>query len=218
MHTSGLQRRFEFTRGARLWQFLRALALTLAGIALVYFRFSLTSNDTLHTILLYLGGFLAVSGGIALLVLVVLALTDKKQVVEVDDSGFTYVKGGKTRQTRTVKWSEVTAYELDTDAPILDLGSWMDAPPGSRSSDDLFGCLVTLVLGLYILVLQVFIGGLAWKVTFRLKSKRSLSFSAPGGQMSKLVDQVLPYYLPGKRKDPNSDKKQKKPNSDIASD
>jgi hypothetical protein len=210
MATPGLQRRFDFTRGARLWQFVRALVLTLAGIALVYFRFSLTSNDTIRAILLFLGGFVAVTGVIAPLVLVVLALNDKNQIVEVDETGFTYRKGEKTTQVRTVKWSDVTAYELDTDAPIIDLGSWMDSPSGSRGDTDLFGCLFMFLLGLYILVLQVFIGGLAWKVTFRLKGRKSLSFSAPGKQMNALVEQVLPHYLPGKRKDSGSGEQQEK--------
>lgn len=207
MTDSGLQRRFEFTRGARIWQFIRALLLTGAGAALVAFRASLTSNAAFQTILLYLGGFLAVTGIIALLVLMVLARNDKKQVVEVSDTGFTYTRGENASRTRTVKWSDVMTYELDTEAPIIDFSSWMDSTGSARGTDDFLGCLFTFGLGLYILMMQMFIGGLAWKVTFRLKGKKSLSFTAPGGQMNTLAEQVLPHYLPGKRKEPNSENK-----------
>jgi hypothetical protein len=207
-------RRFEFTHTSRIGQFIRAMLVTLVGAALIYFRSSL-SNSTIQTILLYLGGFIAVSGLIALLILVVLALTDKKQTVEVDDTSLTYTKIGRVPYTRTFKWSDVSNYELDTEAPIIDLGSWMDSPTGSQSDSSISGCLFSLTLGLYILLLQILIGGVSWKVKFRLKGKKSLSFSAPGGQMNVLVDQVLPHYLPGKRKEAKEKQPKKKSETSV---
>ena len=204
---SDFPRHFEFTRASRIGQFIRAIIITLVGVALIYFRSSL-SNSTIQTILLSLGGFIAVSGVIALLILVVITLTDKKQTVEVDDTGLTYTKIGRVPYTRTFKWSDVSAYELDTEAPAINLGSLMDSPTGSHSDSSISGCLFSLTLGLYVLLLQILIGGISWKVKFRLKGKKSLSFRAPGGQMNVLVDQVLPHYLPGKRKDPKAEQKQ----------
>ena len=193
-------RRFEFTRGSRIWQFIRAIIVVLVGVALIYFRTSL-ANPTIQTILLYLGGFIAVSGGIALLLLLFITLTDKKQTVEVDDTGLTYTREGRVPYTRTFKWADVSSYELDTEAPLIDLGA-LDSPTSARGDSDLFGCFFSLTIGLYVLLLQAFIGGISWKVKFRLKGKKSLAFSAPGGQMNVLVDHVLPHYLPGKRKEP----------------
>lgn len=193
--------RFVFNRFNRIPQFIRAILIVAAGIAV--FVTATRLSDNLTPALRCIGGGLAVSGVIAVLTLMVLTRRDVTQVVEVDAEGLTLRREGAKPLTRTVKWAEVASYEVEEGrSPILGVDE-ATAPTNTASmgsgDNDLFGCLFGIALAIYLSLLQWFIGGGAWTVRFRLAGKRNrVSFSGYGGSMHELVTRVLPQHLPDK--------------------
>jgi len=197
-------RRFEFTRASRLPQMIRAFIIVLVGAAVMIAlpRLPLQLSDGLQNIILALGGCVAVSGIIAVGFLLFATIRNAGHAIEVDDSGLTLYREGKDNQS--LKWADVNFYEAQESESFFDPASLTntDATPSSSTSDPLSGCIVGLVLGLYLIVLDWFIRGSVWHIKFKLKSRRVVNISGYGAQMDELVEQILPRFLPDKRKTP----------------
>ncbi|MBZ0282654.1 MAG: hypothetical protein K8L97_18075 [Anaerolineae bacterium] len=202
-------RHYTIDRRTRIPQFIRAGLVLLVGVG-IFIGLSRTSLDAnLLTILRWIAGGIAFSGLLAILLLTIAAMREKGQVITVDETGLTVERPGKNKQS--LKWADVTHYEVE-DAGSL-TGIW-DSGYGSSSStagqgaDDLiFGCLIGIILNVYLLVLEFFVRGAAWKVKFKLKTKRSLNVSGYGAGIDELVEKVLPHFLPDKRKLPGKPEK-----------
>lgn len=205
-----LPKRFEFNRPAGAAQFLRALLLiviggALAAAALNLDRFvSLPPGSALPRIILIIALVVALSGLIALPLLLAAQRVYKPMVIEVDAKGLRYLREGRAAQN--VRWDEVAAYEQEVGGLINlnDLFTMNSSSIGSHSNYDAggeaFGCLFGLVFGLYFLVLESIIGTGSWKVKFRMESKRAVHIFGYGAQMDELVQKILPQALPGKLK------------------
>lgn len=197
-------RRFEFTRASRLPQIIRAFIIVLVGAAVMIAlpRLPLQLSDGLQNIILALGGCVAVSGVIAVFLLLFMTIRNAGHVIEVDDSGLTIYREGKDHQS--LKWADVNFYEAQESESFFDPASLTntDSTPSSSTSDPLSGCIVGLILGLYLIVLDWFIQGSSWRVKFKLKSRRVVNVTGYGAQMDELIEQLLPRFLPDKRKMP----------------
>ncbi len=177
------------------------------GIFIGLSRTSLDAN--LLSILRWIGGGIAFSGLLAILLLTIAAMREKGQVITVDETGLTVERPGKNKQS--LKWADVTHYEVEDAGSFT--GIW-DGGYGSSSSttgqgaDDLiFGCLIGIILNAYLLLLEFFVRGAAWKVKFKLKTRRTMNVTGYGAGMDELVEKVLPHFLPDKRKLPGKTEK-----------
>jgi hypothetical protein len=197
-------RRFEFKRASRLPQIIRAFIIVLLGAAVIIAvpRVLASLNSGLQNIVLALGGCVAMSGIIAVALLVFAIIRSPGHVIEVDETGLNVQREGK--DTQSLKWADVSFYEAQESDSFFDIESFTstDSTPSSSTSDPLGGCIFGLILGLYLIVLDWFIRGSIWRVKFKLKSRRVLNITGYGAQMDELVEQILPRYLPDKRKIP----------------
>jgi hypothetical protein len=206
MASQDLPQRFEFSRSTRVSQFVRAALVIVVGAAVFFAatnldRFiNLPENSPIVNIVRCMGGFVAVSGLIAIVILLVMLRSDTGQVIEVDDVGLTVNREGKKLSSRSLKWADVTAYEVIDNTSFLDLTS--STPYTSSQDTDLTGCLIGFVLELYVGLLQLFIGGSSTTIRFKLKSKRNMKVSGYGAPMDALIEKALPHYLPDKREQP----------------
>jgi hypothetical protein len=210
-------RRFEFKRASRLPQILRAFIIVLVGAAVIIGlpRLSLQLNSGLQNIIVALGGCVAVSGIIAVLLLLFVTIRNAGHAIEVDENGLTLYREGKDNQS--LKWADVSFYEAQESESFFDIESFTntDSMPSSSTSDPLGGCIFGLILGLYLIVLDWFIQGSSWRVKFKLKSRRVMSITGYGTQMDELVEQILPRFLPDKRKLPKqAEQKEENPEGD----
>ncbi len=201
---------YEFGRPAGPAQFLRALLIIALGAGMIWLsqnlsRFiSLPESSAVPRIVLYVGIFIAVSGGLAvLLLLLALAVYRNPSVIEVDETGLTYQRSGKPKQS--VKWADVESYDPEVGG-LINLSLLMTpsntglSHSGSDASNDLFGCVFGLVFGLYLLILESLIGTGSWTVRFKMKSRRGMTIFGYGPQMDEIVQKVIPHFLPDKRK------------------
>jgi hypothetical protein len=202
--SASFSRRFEFKRASRLPQIIRAFIIIVVGAAVFVIlpRLSLQLSDGLQNVILALGGCVVVSGIIAIALLLFATFRSAGHAIEVDENGLMVYREGKDNQS--LKWADVTFYEAQESESFFDPASLTntDSMPASSSSDPLSGCIVGLVLGLYLIVLDWFIRGSVWHVKFKLKSRRVVNISGYGAQMDELVEQILPRFLPDKRKMP----------------
>ncbi len=197
-------RRFEFKRISRLPQIIRAFIIVLVGAAVIIAvpRVLVSLNSGLQNIALALGGCVAVSGIIAVALLLFATIRSAGHIIEVDETGLNVQREGK--DTQSLKWADVSFYEAQESDSFFDIESFTntDSTPSSCTSDPLGGCIFGLILGLYLIVLDWFIRGSIWRVKFKLKSRRVLNINGYGAQMDELVEQILPRFLPDKRKLP----------------
>ena len=200
--TTTFSRRFEFTRASRLPQIIRAFIIVFVGAAIMIAlpRLSLQLSDGLQNIILALGSCVAVSGVIAVVLLLFMTIRNAGHVIEVHENGLTVYREGKDNQS--LKWADVSFYEAQESESFFDPASLTntDSMPASSTSDPLGGCIFGLILGLYMIVLDWFIRGSVWRVKFKLKSRRVVNITGYGAQMDELVEQILPRFLPDKRK------------------
>ncbi|MEZ4670378.1 MAG: hypothetical protein R3E39_20925 [Anaerolineae bacterium] len=204
-----LPQRYEFSRPAGPAQFVRALLMIVIGAGVVILSFNLDrfvtlpSSSPVPRIVLIIGLFIAISGVLAILLLLLALAVYKSITIEVTETGLTYIRPNKPKQN--VKWSEVEFYETDVGG-LINLSILMTANNtgiGHSNYDagsDMFGCLFGLVFGLYFLILESLIGTSSWTVTFKMKSKRRVRVFGYGFQMDELVQKVIPHFLPDKKK------------------
>jgi hypothetical protein len=156
-------------------------------------------------IVFYVGIFIAVSGVLAVLLLVLAtAIYRNPSIIEVDATSLTYQRAGKPKQS--VKWADVEWYDPDVGG-LINLSLLM-APSNNSSmshsnydaSSDMLGCVFGLVFGLYFLILESLIGTGSWTVRFKLKSRRGVTIFGYGPQMDEIVQKIIPHFLPHKRK------------------
>lgn len=197
-------RRFEFTRASRLPQIIRAFIIVVVGAAVIIAlpHIPLQLSDGLQNIILALGGCVAVSGLIAVVLLLFVTIRQAGHAIEIDENGLTVYREGKDNQS--LKWADVSFYEAQESESFFDFDSFTDTSTGTShpNSDPLGGCIFGLVLGLYLIVLDWFIRGSVWRVKFKLKSRRVVNITGYGAQMDELIEQILPRFLPDKRKMP----------------
>ena len=201
--------RYEFSRPAGPAQFVRALLILLAGVGVVVLsnnlsRFvSLPEGSIVPRIVFFVGVFIAVSGVLAVLLLLVATRVYKTIIIEVNETGLTYIRPNKPKQN--VKWADVEFYETDVGG-LINLSVLMTANTTGISStsydagNEFFGCLFGLVFGLYFLILESLVGTSSWTVIFKMKSKRRVKVFGYGFQMDDIVEKVLPHFLPDKKK------------------
>lgn len=209
MDTLSFPRQYAIDRRTRIPQFIRAGLVVVVGVG-IFIGLSRTSLEgNLLIILRWIAGGIAFSGLLAIVLLTIAAMREKGQVITVDETGLMVERPGKNKQS--LKWADVTHYEVE-DAGSL-TGIW-DSGYGSSSSttgqgaDDLiFGCLIGIILNLYLLLLEFFVRGAAWKVKFKLKTRRTMNVTGYGAGMDELVEKVLPHFLPDKRKLPGKTEK-----------
>jgi len=209
MDTLSFPRQYTIDRRTRIPQFIRAGLVVVVGVG-IFIGLSRTSLEgNLLIILRWIAGGIAFSGLMAIVLLTIAVMREKGQAITVDETGLTVERPGKNKQS--LKWADVTHYEVE-DAGSL-TGIW-DSGYGSSSSttgqgaDDLiFGCLIGIILNVYLLVLEFFVRGAAWKVKFKLKTRRTMNVTGYGAGMDELVEKVLPHFLPDKRKLPGKTEK-----------
>ena len=211
-----LPHRYEFTRPAGPAQFVRALLMVLTGVAVIFLSFNLDrflnlpAASPIPRIVFFIGVFIAVSGVLAVLLLLLALRVYKSIAIDITEVGLTYIRPEKPKQN--VKWAEVESYETDVGG-LIKLSILMTANTtglGSTNYDpgsELFGCLFGMVFGLYFLVLESLIGTSSWTVTFKMKSKRRVRVFGYGFQMDELVEKVIPHFLPDKKKQQVADVK-----------
>lgn len=202
--------RYEFARPAGPPQFLRALLMIAAGAGVIWLsqnlsRFiSLSESSIVPRIIFWVGIFIAVSGVLAvLLLLLALVAYRNPSTIEVNETGLTYERPGRPKQS--VKWVDVEWYDPEVGGLInLDLLMTPSNTGLSHSNydagSDLFGCVFGLVFGLYFLILESLIGTGSWTVRFKMKSRRGAKIFGYGPQMDDVVQRVIPHFLLGKRK------------------
>lgn len=209
MDSDSFPRQYTIDRRTRIPQFIRAGLVVVVGVG-IFIGLSRTSLEgNLLIILRWIAGGIAFSGLLAIVLLTIAATREKGQVITVDETGLMVERPGKNKQS--LKWADVTHYEVE-DAGSL-TGIW-DSGYGSSSSttgqgaDDLiFGCLIGIILNVYLLLLEFFVRGAAWKVKFKLKTRRTMNVTGYGAGMDELVEKVLPHFLPDKRKLPGKTEK-----------
>jgi hypothetical protein len=206
MESQSLPQRFEFNRSTRVSQFIRAILVIVIGAAFFLAAFnldrfiSLPQNSPVGTVLKCIGGFVAVSGLVAFVILIVMLRSDTGQVIEVDDVSLTVHREGNKPSSRSLKWADVIAYEVIDNTTFLDLTS--QTPYTTSQDTDLTGCLMGFILQFYVGLLQLFIGGSSTTIRFKLKAKRNMKVSGYGAPMDDLIDKTLSQYLPNKREHP----------------
>lgn len=223
-----LPKQYRFERAAGVSQFVRAGILVAVGLAVIWLSsnlwrwVSLPEVSVVPRIVFFVGVFIAVSGVICIPLLLIALRVYKPMVIEVDEMGLRCTREGKAAQN--VKWADVVWYEPDVGGLISFealYANWGNSSMSSHSNYDagseLFGCLIGIVLGLYFLVLETFIGTGSWRVQFKMKSKRSVNVFGYGYAMDELVQQVLPQVLPNKRKAVAAEQKEPAADEEVES-
>lgn len=207
MQDFDLPYRVILQRSARIPQLIRAAVVVLLGIAVFAAAFTVkTETPAVPNLLRVLGGFVALSGAIALLLLFIATLREQKRVILADENGLTVEQAGKNKQS--LQWAEVGSYEIEYGGGLTGIDTFLTSPSTGRTDgDDLLGCFFGILLALYFGLLEFFVRGASWKVKFKLKSRRSLNISGYGASMDVLVEKILPQVLPNKRKLPDEKKK-----------
>ncbi len=211
MITLSFPRQYMIDRRTRIPQFIRAGLVLLVGVG-IFIGLSRASLDAnLLTILRWIAGGIVFSGLLAILLLTIAATREKGQVITVDETGLTVERPGKNKQS--LKWADVTHYEVEDAGSFTGFLDWTNSSSntsttsGQGADDLIFGCLIGIILNVYLLVLEFFVRGAAWKVKFKLKTKRSMNVFGYGAGMDELVEKVLPHFLPDKRKLPGKPEK-----------
>lgn len=204
---------YQFKRSTRIMQFVRAFIVIAVGVGLVAARgyFNLSDNALPERILLYLGIFVAASGVIAVIILIFKLIFYKPQSATADENGLVYERQGANKQT--LQWADVSWYEVDYGGEGgFDWLMTSSSSSSNQSGDaEILGCFLGIVLSLYSMLLQAFIGGTTSKVKFKLKTRRTMSVSGTGSEMDELIE-LLPRFLPDKRKQPGDETKKSKKN------
>lgn len=189
----------------------RALFMVAAGVFSVFIGMirdnvaqSFSGDWALFFFLKIIGGIYIVIGLAAFVIHGVAALLHQKQIIDVDEQGLKvthFAKDGKTK-TQTLKWDEVTSYRVNvrSDIEVPDAES---LPAGTSILTGADGCgiafLGSMIFGFFTLGFSTLLVPSARKsVTFNLTTNDKLSFKGFGPQMTEIVFNVLPYFLPDK--------------------
>ncbi|GAB1421690.1 hypothetical protein MASR2M15_18720 [Anaerolineales bacterium] len=194
-----------FNSKSRLPQFLRALVVVAVGGILMLVISRLDLQPAPGALLGMIAGFIALSGLLAGILLLLAMRHDQALTIEVDEAGFMIKRPDKKDQR--VLWEDVQFYTIEHSADIFNIDSFFGGARPSQSIDEgIFGCLFGLSLGLYLLLLEAFIGGATREVHLKAKTRAYVKVKGSGDAMNTFIDTVLPTYLPDKKQ---ADKKAK---------
>lgn len=197
---------YIFSRRLRIPQFIRALLVIGVGALLLVFSANLQSmvDNPWKRIALFMSAFILISGILGLLFVSVATFFHKQQIIEVTQDGLKVSRPDKNGKpySQSLRWDNVTSYSKEAGG-ISGLWNWTPTPHSRVDGDDLFGCFVGIVVNFYIILLEFFITGFSWRVTFKQSGRRVMSISGFGKPMDDLVDHVLPYFLANKEARPS---------------
>jgi hypothetical protein len=188
--------RYVISRSLRIPHFVRALLMTGAG-ALLLLIAEVPQLESWKTLIWVIGIVAAFSGGCALIGVVFALLFHKEQVIEVDRQGLEVSYADGKRQM--LFWDDVVSYEVRSKGAVGmgDMATTAEGDGGIVGM--LFGCLIALLINLYMVGLGRIVAGQKYDVRFNLSEKRILSISGFGQPMDELIQKVLPQFLADKK-------------------
>ncbi len=197
---------YHFGRRLRVPQALRAALVVVVGGVSLFFSAHIdlyvdfAKAGPWRNIAIFISGFILFSGMVGLCFVLFATVFHKPQTIEVTQEGLKVTRLDKNGKpySRSLRWDTVTSYSKDAGG-FIEL--WDFTPSTYRrtnSVDDLWGCAFGVVVNLYLVLLEFFITGFSWQLTFHQEGKRAFTISGFGKPMNELVFDVLPRFLAGK--------------------